>query len=66
MGINCVGRCETFHAATWLSRRVLSTDDTTQAVKATRRQISVWRNTLLAHGLDLKRLCTKMLSIWDR
>ena len=51
----CVGRCETFHAATWLLRRVLSTDDTTQAVKATRRQISVWRNTLLAHGLDLKR-----------
>ena len=37
----CVGRCKASHAATWLLRRVLSTDDTTQAVKATRRQISV-------------------------
>ena len=43
-----IGRCETSHAATWLLQRVLSTDDTTQAVKATRRQISVSRKSVVS------------------
>ena len=44
----CVGRCETSHPATWLLRRVLPTCNTTQAVKATRRQISVSRKPVVS------------------
>ena len=43
-----VGRCETSHAATWLLRRVLSIDGTTQAVETTGRQISVSRKSVVS------------------